>query len=79
LNDAPRDSENTLWKNGSSLGNATLEPTVTATTCGTNCSSFWAIDARDAALFVAGRSAKKITTLRSSGCGLARGPTDRRS
>src|SRR4249919_1202576 len=79
LNAAPRDSENTVWKNGSSFGNATLDPAVTATRCGANCSSFWAIDAWIGAGLVAGRSLKKITTLFSSDCGLGRGPTERRS
>jgi hypothetical protein len=69
----------TLWKNGSSLGKAKLDPTVTATTCGTNCSSFWAIIARIAALLAAGKSEKKMTTLRNSGWGLGRGPTERGS
>src|SRR5690349_6001773 len=79
LNDAPRDSEKTLWKNGSSFGKATADPVVTATTCGTNCSSFCAIEAGRGAGFAAGMSAKKMMTFLISGCGLGRGPTDRRS
>src|SRR4029450_7705502 len=64
---------------GSSLGNATLEPAVIATRCGANCSSFCAIDACIGAGLVDGRSLKKITTFFSSDCGFGRGPTARRS
>jgi hypothetical protein len=79
-NVAPRDRENTLWKNGSWLGNATEEPAVTATRCGANCSSFCAIDAFiGAAVGPPAMSEKKITTLCISGRGFARGATPRRS
>ena len=33
---AALESEKTLWKNGSALGNATVDPRVIASTCGTN-------------------------------------------
>src|SRR4029078_8962759 len=40
-NVALRDSENTSWKNGSPLGNSTVDPRVIATTRGTNVSLSW--------------------------------------
>src|SRR3979411_3323280 len=43
---APRDSENTLWKYGSSLGNTTVDARVIATTRGTNASSRCAMGVR---------------------------------